>query len=275
MSTQPNAAEIMIGAGKLYFDRFDANGISTGMRFVGNASKFEITGSVDKADVWDYTKSTRTKLTTITKTQTHTVAIDLGEFSAENISLALLGTSTAFTQTGGTITAEVLASTASASSTVPSMASIQANTILQTAQRNISSVALSAYVGSTPTLLTAGTDYEVEDANEGTIRILSIANFPVSADSLKIGYTAGAVTSTAAKKIIAGGASPQIYGRLKFVGDPVAGKARTVDAWRVHIEPSSALALISDDPGAISLTGEILNDATNHPTYPLYQIVTR
>ncbi len=53
MPTAPNGAEIFIGAGKVYFDRFDSNGNSTGKRFLGNCPKFEITPSSDSSDVWN------------------------------------------------------------------------------------------------------------------------------------------------------------------------------------------------------------------------------
>lgn len=275
MPTQPNPAEVFIGAGKIYFDRFDANGYSTGMRFWGDASKFDITAAIDKADVWNHTKKQRTKLIQITKTQTHTMTVDLTEPNSENIALSVLGTTAAYTQAGGPITTETLASTASVSSTIPSVASLQANTILQTAQRNISAVTLNAMVASTATPLTLGTDYEIEDAIEGTIRILKIDNFPVSMDSLKINYTAAAMTATAAKKLITAGLTPQIIGKVMYVGDPVAGVARTIRAWKVHIEPSSALSLISDDPTTLSLSGEVLDDSINHPNSPLYEIISR
>ena len=38
-----NGNNILLGRGKIYFDRFDANGARTGELFLGNCPTFEIT----------------------------------------------------------------------------------------------------------------------------------------------------------------------------------------------------------------------------------------
>lgn len=270
MATQANAAEILIGSGKLYFDRFDANGNPTGLRFLGNASKFGVTPSVTTTKVKNYTRRTRETLAVLTTGQEHTFQLVLMEASPKNVALGLNGDSSAFTQAGGTVTDEVVASTTVAGKPQPVV-----DMIVQTAQRNISAVTVKATTASTPSTLVAGTDYEIEDATTGLIRILPGATLPGGVTGITVSYTAAALLTTAGKSKINAASVAQSTGKLVYIGDNVSGRQLDLEAWKAVITPSSEINWISDDPINLTLDGEFISDAINHPAEPYYRLIER
>lgn len=76
--------------------------------------------------------------------------------------------------------------------------------------------------------------------------------------------------------IIAAGLAATMEGALKFVGDPSAGPALTLEAWKVALTPDGALGLISDEFGEIKLKGKVLSDAgtEEHADYPYIKVTT-
>lgn len=260
MSLQANGNNLLLGRGRLYFDRKNAAGAFQGLRFLGEASKLEIAPSTEKKDRFTSVKSAATKIASVIVSQTHTLNIELMEYTPDNIALALMGDSVAFTQAGGAVVAEALSGGVNA----------QPGRVYQTAQRNISAVAVKA--GGVAAVL--GTDYTIEDASTGLIYLVPGGAF----DGTKIAtidYTGAAVLAAAAKYKIQGGLESLIEGKLVFVGDPANGTPYDAEVWKVRISPSGALALITDDFGNIPLTGEVMDDSQNHPTEPLYRITQR
>ena len=265
MPIQANESNLLIGRGKAYFDRY-VNGAPTGnFRFLGDASKLEITPSSTEKERYTMTKAAAPLLATVTTQQVHKVTVDLGEFTKDNLALALFGTAATVTQAATPVTAETIWS--------GTAASLVADTILRCANRNITSLVLTATAGSTPTALVLGTDYEIEDAEMGLIRILpGFSTVPLATVTLiKAAYTPTVGTFSR----VAAGVDTNIHGVLLFKGDPANGPAMEVEVWNTRIKPSAALALIADDYGAITLEGQVIDDSGNHPTAPLYQVTYR
>lgn len=272
MSTAANPNDVYTGSGKTYFDRFDANGNPTGLRMLGNVSKLTITPAVSSNGVTDYTRPEKANLAVITSSQKHSVQLVLMETSPKNLALAVNGTISSFTQAGGSIVGEVLASTTVAGKPQPGT-----DIILKTAQRNISAATVKVTTASSPVVLTLGTDYEIEDAAAGLIRILpSAPNYPSSgATGITADYTAAAVLTSAGKSVISGAAVAQITGKLFFAANPTSGRAQDVDGWRLTLTPSGPIDWLSTDATNLTLDGELLSDAANHPQAPYYQITER
>jgi hypothetical protein len=252
MPTSANGNNLYIGRGKFYFDRFDPTTmLPTGVRrFVGEVDKADLTISSTNKARFTTTKATNNKIASIDIQQVHTIAIDLMEFTKDNVSLALLGTSSTFTQPVTAVTAESLAST-----------SYAIGDILQLAERNPTSLVLTGGSGT----LVLGTDYDIEDQKLGLIRMLAAGT------TISAAYTPGAT----ALPRVAAGQSMAIYGRLIFVSDPEIGPAFDLEVWKVKFMSAGVFALLSDDFNKISLTGEILEDTANHPAAPLYQFTYR
>jgi hypothetical protein len=133
--------------------------------------------------------------------------------------------------------------------------------------RNISAV--TATTGTNP--LVAGIDFEILDAQMGLIHVLPGTTELDGTKPLSVSYTAAQTTTTQ----IQGGTESKIEGKLIFIGDPANGPIFDSEIWRVRIQPSSAIALITDDYGTIPLKCEAMDDSANHPTQPLYRLTKR
>lgn len=253
MPTAANGDNLYIGRGKFYFDRYDAiTNLPTGIRrFIGEADKGEISISSTNKTRYTTTKASNNKIASIDINQTHTIAIDLLEFTKDNVALALLGTESVFTQSVVPVTAEVLQT-----------AAYSVGDVYQLAGRNPTSLVLTE---GPSTALVLGTDYEIEDLKLGLVRMLTAGSI------LKAAYTPG----TTALPRIAAGTNVAIYGRLIFVGDPTSGPSFDAELWKVKFMSAGVFALLSDDFDTMSLSGEILEDSANHPDAPLYQVTYR
>lgn len=252
MPSAANGNNLFIGAGKFYFDRFDpTTGLPSGMRrFVGEVDKGDITISSTNKTRYTTTKATNNKIASIDLQQTHTIALDLMEFTKENVSLALLGTPYTVTQPVTPVTAESLAAT-----------SYAVGDIYQLAGRNPTTLVLTG----ASTALVLGTDYEIEDLKLGLVRMLTAGT------TLTAAYTPG----TTALPRIAAGQNSSIHGRLIFVGDPINGPSFDLEAWNVKFMSGGVFSLLGTDFETMTLSGEILDDSVNHPTAPLYQVTYR
>lgn len=264
MSMQANPDFLSIGAGKFYFNRL-VNGVYAGLRFIGNVSKGDMTPTATKKQFFASTKATAPLLKTVATQQTHTLTMDLSEFSKENVALGLFGTSTIVTQDVATVTAEEIFNAATPG--------IAPDTILRLDNRNVSAIVLTATGSSTAIPLVKDLDWEIEDAEMGLIRILPTAvTVPLNTITLiKAAYTAALSTFTR----VAAGVDTDITGQLVFIGDPASGPALELEVWSLRIEPSAALSLITTDFSSISLSGDVQDDSINHPDEPLYRVTYR
>src|SRR6516162_10863223 len=105
MPVASDPTQLLLGRGKVYFDRFDSNGNTTGLRFMGEADKLEINPSATTKDYFTMSKAASTKLAQNIINQTHEIDLSLREYSPANLALALLGDAITLTQTTQTISA--------------------------------------------------------------------------------------------------------------------------------------------------------------------------
>lgn len=256
MAQEANGANLLLGRGKIYFERNNpTTGAGTGLEFLGNCTQLEITPSVERREKFSSTRSSATKLASVPISQSHQVAITMDEYVPYNLALALMGDAGLLAQASSTVTGETLTT------------SVKKGRSYTTAFRKISTVVVKKGAST----LVLGTDYEILDATRGLIRILPGSVTVVDGDTVTVDYAYAADTS----EKVAGGTVGKIEGRLVFIGDPVNGPVYDLEIWKISINPAGALALIQDDFGNIPLQGEILDDATNHPTEPLYRMVKR
>jgi hypothetical protein len=119
------------------------------------------------------------------------------------------------------------------------------------------------------TRLVKGDDYII-DSNTGRIRILSptvnmVGPFP-STITVEGSALANVVT------VIRGYTDTQIEGFLRFVSDNEVGTNLEAKMWRVKLAPDGEVALIGDDFSTLTFTGEMLDDAINHPDAPFMEV---
>ena len=246
------------GAGKVYFDRYDANGVRTGFFELGDVSEL---GTRPTDDVKKHFGSrTRARSLYAKALAGREVEIDITfwEWKRKNLALSMMGQETYYTQSTATVTGEQLS------------AALKLGAVYKTANRQISSVVIKQGA----TTLVAGTDYQVLDANIGLIEILeggaATPDAAVTAD-----YSAAAIATTA-QPTLAPFTEGEVLGGLMFVGDPVHGPAIEAHWWKVSVSPKDVASFINDDFAPCGLTVSVLDDTAGayggSDDYPLGRI---
>ncbi len=254
MSITPSNTNLMLGAGQLWFNRADAD---KGYAHLGNCTSFELSFEDTVQKVINRMTSALGTYRKIVSERVANVSITGQEFNPDNIALVASGSVGALSQAGSTATGEVLATAAQATG----------ERAYQTAFRNISAITIKQGAST----LIAGDDYTVEDAVLGLITFHTSGGLFVAGTQIDIDYTYAADTSPT----VAGGAVNTIEGSLLFVGDPAAGGAMDIKIHRFSVEPEGGLEFIGDDFLDWTLSGEALDDSTNNPNYPFWQLVDR
>ena len=108
MSETVNGNNILLGRGKIYFDRFDSSGARTGELFLGNCPTFEITPTSE--DIKKYSSANKSADLIASDVLRTTLALRIvgDEFSKENLAMVLFGDTGTLSQTGSTMTAEAI-----------------------------------------------------------------------------------------------------------------------------------------------------------------------
>jgi hypothetical protein len=92
MPTAPSTANYMLGKGILKFDRFDTDGLPTGIRDLGNCPNFSLTPAVETLDHFSSRTGLKKKDKSVTLSAGLTAKFTLDEYDMENLAMALLGT---------------------------------------------------------------------------------------------------------------------------------------------------------------------------------------
>jgi hypothetical protein len=239
----PDSRNLAAGTGIVYFARRDnTTGLLGPYRDLGNVSKFEMNPAVTAIEK----KSSRTGARAviaraITETKME-ISFTMDEWDKENVALGLLGTSSAYSQTSGSATAQSLTTSAALGYSY------------DTGHQNITVTD----VKKGATTLVLNTDYIV-DSVSGLITILSTSPTVLNGDSLTWDGTWPTITSYQVQAL----ANGKITGALRYTtASDSIGPAMTVDVWNVQINPSGALALISDQFSEVPMTGDALLDST-------------
>lgn len=253
----PDSGNLLLGKGKVYFNRKIA-GALTGYRHLGNVEKFELTTADDILEKYSSMSAAAPLYKQIMRKRLVTLSLTMNEFDPENVALVLMGTVISSSQVATPVVDEV-ASTSSLVGRTYRFAKLGPHTAI-TAKK------------SPATALVAGTDYVIDDASLGLIRILSNTTL-TDGSTLLVSYTPTAYTAPAtAIKTVEGGTLALIEGAVLFVPDPTLGPRQMVEVWSVSSRPDGALGLISDDYADAGLTMAVQDDSVNHPTSPLYRV---
>lgn len=249
-TTNVNPEDLLLGRGKIYFDRKNTNGTYVGERFLGNCTTLETTVSDEKREKYESTTPASGLMKRTNIRRTIELSIVLDEFNKENMALALMGDNSFYTQNNTAVTAEA-------------HNAVTQGTWVKMTFLSISSVVVKNDAGS-PTTYTVTTDYVV-DATTGRIYIVP-GGAIADGTNLRVDYAKATVTTALPSVRI--GVATKIEGLIRFVGDPAEGPAWMYELWSVDLGPDGSLSLIGDDFGEFTLKGTLQSDATNHPTEP-------
>jgi hypothetical protein len=247
----------MLGKGSILFDIFDASGLPTGLRHLGNCTKFELDLKDDIAELYQSLNKNVTLIATAVKKRQPKIAITGTDFSSDHMAIANMSTGKSSLATAvTTFTGETLITAGQAPTSI--------GRYFRTANMNVDNVTTPPVLISNSITLVAGTDYVVADPVVGLIYI------PVGSSIATHAVTITYHTLLGAFDQVAGATVPFEQGHIIFVPDPVDGQKIGCDIWRVNLHPNGQIGLIADDYGNWTLDGEILDDTANHPASPFY-----
>lgn len=225
--------ETYIGKGKVFLDG----------RFMGNVSRFTYGGEEEKVTLPDFTSVGGGNYDSVSRITALNIALEVHDFSAENVSLGLFGS--------------VVAVTAGAVLDEPVTARAQLDRLVPTAFMIDTSVAPVVTDSGGGTTYTPAVDYTVSAAG-----ITPLSTGSISADeALLIDYTKRALNVIHA--LTNSGAEFE----LVFEGLNEAGTQQptNIRVYKVKFGPSENEA-VGSDFGVITLEGEALKDLTKTTT---------
>lgn len=246
------------GQGKVYIGSRDANGNPQALRWVGNCPELKLGLQVDNIEHKEsYSGQSLTDLK-IVKGKSTSLNFTLEDFAKENLAQAIYGTALSVAA-GTAITGEVLGGT-------PNITTLAVGQVFVSAKRNVGgAVVLKDSTGS-PKTLTRDVNYTLEPIS-GTITLIDITTGGPFVGPLKLDYTPGISTEIGMFNT----AQSDLF--LRFVGMNAAdsGKIVTVDLYKVNLNPTKELSLITDDLAQMQLEGAALLDATKPSSATLGQ----
>lgn len=246
--TTPNANNLYLGAGEVWFDRFDVNGLPTGLRHLGNVDSFATTPKEEVVDKKSAMTGLRTLLAEVPKGFALEVMLECSEWDANNVALVLLGQVSTFTQAANpTITAgPINGGVAIVLDTWYDLGSL--------------SVTITDFKQGATTLNTAA--YVVRP-DVGMVCFLS-SYTGANAATAAITTWDGSCAAVTAKSVIKALSVSKIIGHLRYVSalDQANGPRMKVDIWKVNLYPDGDIAFIAEDFSNFKLKGNALADLT-------------
>lgn len=250
MPISPNVDNLLLGRGRVYFDRFDSSGNKQGWIDLGNAPEFSVNITKETLAHFSSRAGLKVKDLEVVKEIASSFQFTLEEFSLENLTLAFLGEKAAANQTSGSLSAAEYTA--------------RHDKWVDVGKRKLSNFVLKGD-GGTPTYV-LGTDYLV-DLDEGMFMALSTGSI-TDAATVEVTCNYAAVTQNIIKAL----KDAAIDGALKFVGDPGTGPVEIIEVWKGKLMPSGELGFISDDWAKFQLQFEVAADETNHPDEPYFRV---
>ena len=224
----------VLGAGKLYFDAFDANGNVTGERYLGDTPGFEVTIETENLEKWGSDSAIAEKLKDVTTQVTRNTTIQCDNISDDNLELFVIGDLQTVSSSAASVEDESLGTVLASR-----YYQLGVSASVPTGVRDIENVVV--HDGSTAaTAYTLGTDYTV-DLTLGRIHVLPDGALAGNAAFVDYDTTAGSRT-----QVLSSDTAPQ-SGALRFIADNTEGDNRDLYAPNVQLRPNGAMAFKSRD----------------------------
>lgn len=241
-----------LGAGKLFFDRFDENGQSTGEFYIGNTTS--LTGSTDETREEHYSsdEKERAKDASVVTQSDQSVSFTTDDIQPENLAMLWKGTAEMLT------VAPVASTTENVKVLRGRWYQLGVNPVSPTGARALTVTAVTDDAAE-PVAIPATTgpggtnqNYQV-DAELGRIFIKEDAPDITDGDTIKVTYTAAGHSR---EVIISKGET--IRGSMRYIADNTTGVNRD-DFWPlVELSPDGDYEFKADSWTEMSFTGEVL-----------------
>lgn len=236
------------GQGRVYLAQRDTTGNPLSLRWVGNVPDLKISLNVETIEHKESYSGQRLTDLQIIKSKDGEFSCTLEEISSENLELSLFGQTSQVNS--GSVTGEALPT------------GIAAGDLRLLIHQFVSAVTVTDSAG-TPATLVEGTHYRVHAA-QGGIEFLSVTGFT---QPFLVDYAYGAAKRTAMFK----SAQPEVWLRFDGINTADGNRPVIVDLYRVAINPTKDLSLISDELQKFELSGKVLADVSKDGAGPLGQ----
>lgn len=250
----PNVLNYMVGKGKVYFDRFDEDGNSTGELDLGNDPSFALTPENEELEHFSSMAGVKTlDLTAIISSELNG-KFTLDEININNLCIALLGDQVEYINQGdGNVNGE------------PIVGRLGKWVKLENRKIAAGTVTVTSETGGTT--YNEGTDYNV-DYDIGRIQVI-VGGEINGGENLLVDYT----FQQASYPAVYPTTRAKVEGLLRFVGDCTFGFDYEVVFWRVQLMVSGDINFISEEWANIEFTIKGLDDSANHPNNPYGMII--
>jgi hypothetical protein len=240
----PSTENLLLGKGALYFDRLDANDVSTGELDLGNATSFEVQMTQTMKDHVTSREGIKKVDLSIPIEEKMIAKFVLEEYSKENLLLALRGDDVHYlTQSAGTVTVTI--------------SSAKRDRWNDLGYRQI----LTCAVKHGGVTFTENYDYKLDKT---TGRVFPYSNGTIyEGETLTIDLTYAAINQPYLPI-----SQRDVKGLLHFIPNNEQGPWWEVKLWRVNLRCDSGIGFITEDWGKMSFTADVDEDSESHPTEP-------
>lgn len=227
-------ADIVLGAGKIYFELENASGVlSGGERYLAETPGFAVSVTPETLEDWSSDGKIAEKLLDITTRVNRGGTLTCKDVLADNVALFVAGATSTVAQTDTPVVDEAH------TGYLDRWTQLGASLSNPTGVRNVSSVVITG-AGGTPTYV-AGTDYEL-DAAQARYRPIP-GGAITDALPLLVDYTPAAESRD---RVTTDQLGPKV-GALRFIADNTAGTNRDLYIPKVQLAPDGELAWKSRD----------------------------
>ncbi|MDP1980475.1 hypothetical protein [Undibacterium sp.] len=227
-----------LGKGKVFEAERDANGRPKALRWMGDVSSAKLSFKTTKVDHKESYSGLNTKVKSVTTAQEATFDLTMHEINTGNLSSGVSGKVTKLV--AGSVTGEVLTG------------SLVAGDRVALKYPKVSAVAITDSAGTPATV--SPTKYKV-DPNFGSIDFLDVTGFQ---QPFKAAYSHGELESVS----LLTAQQTEKYIRYEGINLGEGGAPIVVELYKVKPEPFKDLALITDKFADLSISAEVLRDAT-------------
>jgi hypothetical protein len=223
------------GAGKLYMQR-KVNGVYGPAMWAGNVSALGLSPSAEKVEKTENYSGQSAVESVFYRNKKVDFSATFDNFDKPMLAAAFQGAVTE--KALGTVTGEV----------IPAAVSV-AGAFIFLANPDVSTLVITDSSGA-PATLVEGTDYEIESAAHGSIKLLSVGTYVLP---LKAAYAYGATSTISIMSESA------VDYKLTFHGlNSADSDAPVIVELEASMSPASQLQLIGDDFGSYEMAGSVL-----------------
>lgn len=260
MSITKTTNEYSIPRGRVYFDRFNANGQPTGEVAFGNCPGFTFTAETEKAEHYSSEGGLAEKDAALIVQVNRSGSLTCDNFSTNNLALFVSGAVEQQAQTAGTVADEAYTVHQGRIYQLGTSAAFPAGV------RGVTDVVVKSADGATTYAL--GVDYNT-DLDMARVQIIQGGSIPEPVNgvgtAIKIGYKTTVKNWTRVKS----GSTAEVQGALRVIADNASGANRDWYMPKVTLTPSGDLPIIQEgtDFTSMEFGVEILKPANGEALY--------